>query len=85
MHSHIKTANRIGDILSFFRAVNSVFLELLKIPDTPQDFAIDFHNEGYYGDKNAEGVRGIQTAEEWHVLGVRLFYPRLAGGSNAHP
>lgn len=60
VHSHIKTANRIGNILSFFRALNSVFLELLKIPDTPQDFAIDFHNEGYYGDKNAEGVRGIQ-------------------------
>jgi len=26
----------------------------------PQDFAIDFHNESYYGEKNAEGVRGIQ-------------------------
>jgi len=60
VHSHIKTANRIEGILSFFRALNSVFLELLKIPNTPQDFAIDFHNEGYYGDKNAEGVRGIQ-------------------------
>jgi hypothetical protein len=42
----------------------------LKIPDTPQDFAIDFHNEGYYGDKNAEGVRGIQPKHDtswWHV------------------
>jgi hypothetical protein len=28
--------------------------------ETPQDFAIDFHKEGYYGEKNAEGVRGIQ-------------------------
>jgi hypothetical protein len=34
---------------------------LLKKPNTPQDFAIDFHNEGYYGDKNTEGVRGIQA------------------------
>jgi hypothetical protein len=40
--------------------LNSVFLPLLKIPNTPQDFAIDFHNEGYYGDKNTKGVRGIQ-------------------------
>ncbi|MEA2074298.1 MAG: hypothetical protein U9O85_00950 [Euryarchaeota archaeon] len=30
-------------------------------------------------------MRGIQTAEEWHVLEARLFYPRLAGGSNPHP
>ena len=58
--SYIKTANSVEEILSFYRALNSVFLPLLKIPDTPQDFAIDFHNEGYYGDKNAKGVRGIQ-------------------------
>lgn len=61
VHSYIKTANCIEDILSFFRGLNSVFLELLNLPNTPQDFAIDFHNEGYYGDKNAEGVRGIQA------------------------
>jgi hypothetical protein len=58
--SYIQTANSIEEILSFFRALNSVFLPLLKIRGTPQDFAIDFHNEGYYGDKNTEGVRGIQ-------------------------
>jgi hypothetical protein len=61
VHSYIKTANSIEEILSFFRALNSVFLPLLEIPNTPQDFAIDFHDEGYYGDKNAEGVRGIQA------------------------
>jgi len=57
---YIKSANNVEGILSYFRALNSRFLPLLKIPDTPQDFAIDFHNEGYYGEKNAEGVRGIQ-------------------------
>lgn len=41
--------------------LNSVFHELLDIPNTPQDFAIDFHDEGYYGDKNADGVRGIKA------------------------
>jgi hypothetical protein len=61
VHTYIKTANSIEDILSFFRGLNSAFLPILKIPNTPQDFAIDFHNEGYYGDKNAEGVRGIQA------------------------
>jgi hypothetical protein len=60
VHTYIKTANRIEEILAFFRGLYSVFLELLTIPNTPQDFAIDFHNEGYYGEKNAEGVRGIQ-------------------------
>jgi hypothetical protein len=58
--NYIKTANGVEGILAFFRALNSRLLPLLKIPDTPQNFAIDFHNEGYYGDKNAEGVRGIQ-------------------------
>ncbi|MGC9444516.1 MAG: hypothetical protein ACP5E9_06270 [Candidatus Methanospirareceae archaeon] len=57
---YIKSANSVEGILSFFRALNSRFLPLLKIPGTPQDFAIDFHTESYYGEKNAEGVRGIQ-------------------------
>ena len=57
---YIKSANSVEGILSYFRALNSRFLPLLKIPDTPQDFAIDFHNESYCGEKNAEGVRGIQ-------------------------
>jgi hypothetical protein len=58
--NYINTANSVAGILSFFRALNSVMLPLLKIPNTPQDFAIDFHDVGYYGDKNTEGVRGIQ-------------------------
>ena len=35
VHSYIKTANSIEEILSFYRALNSVFLPLLKIPNTP--------------------------------------------------
>lgn len=58
--NYIDAANSVAGILSFFRALNSVMLPLLKIPDTPQDFAIDFHAVGYYGDKNTEGVRGIR-------------------------
>ena len=57
VHTYIKTVNDIENILSFFRRLNSVFLELLNIPNIPQDFAIDFHNEGYFGDKNTKGVR----------------------------
>jgi hypothetical protein len=57
---YIKGKNSVEKILSFFRALNSRFLPLLQIPGTPQNFAIDFHNECYYGEKNAEGVRGIQ-------------------------
>jgi len=57
---YIKRANSVEGILSSFRALNSRFLPLLKIPNTPQDFAIDFHSENYYGEKNAEGIRGIQ-------------------------
>ena len=60
VHNYIRIANSVEGILTFFRALNSRFLPLLQIPDTPQNFAIDFHNEGYYGEKNAEGVRGIQ-------------------------
>jgi len=58
--NYIRIANSVEGILTFFRALNSCILPQLNIPDTPQNFAIDFHNEGYYGDKNAEGVRGIK-------------------------
>ena len=58
--NYIRIANSVEGILAFFRALNSCILPQLNIPDTPQNFAIDFHNEGYYGDKNAEGVRGIK-------------------------
>lgn len=59
--NYIRIANSVEGILAFFRALNSCILPQLNIPDTPQNFAIDFHNEGYYGDKNAEGVRGIKA------------------------
>ncbi|RZN42445.1 MAG: hypothetical protein EFT35_01870, partial [Methanophagales archaeon ANME-1-THS] len=42
--NYINAANSVAGILSFFRALNSVMLPLLKIPGTPQDFAIDFHD-----------------------------------------
>jgi hypothetical protein len=58
--NYIRIANSVEGILTFFRALNSCILPQLNIPDTPQNFAIGFHNEGYYGDKNAEGVRGIK-------------------------
>ena len=52
--------NDIEDILSFFRRVNSEILALTDIPDEPVDVAVDFHDVGYYGDKNDKGVRGIK-------------------------
>jgi len=52
--------NKIEDILAFFRAINSEFLALTGIPDEPVDVAVDFHDKGYYGDKNDQGVRGIK-------------------------
>lgn len=52
--------NDIEDILSFFRGVNSEILTLTGIPDEPIDIAVDFHDIGYYGDKNDKGVRGIK-------------------------
>jgi len=59
--NYINIANSVEGILAFFRALNSHCLPQLNIPNTPQDFAVDFHNEGYYGDKNTEGVRGIKA------------------------
>ncbi len=48
------------EILSFFRRVNAEILALTGIPDEPIDVAVDFHDIGYYGDKNDKGVRGIK-------------------------
>ncbi|RZN38289.1 MAG: hypothetical protein EFT35_05060 [Methanophagales archaeon ANME-1-THS] len=47
--------NDIEDILAFFRRVNAELLALSGIPDGPVDIAVDFHDEGYYGDKNDRG------------------------------
>jgi IS4 transposase len=52
--------NDIEDILSFFRRVNSEILALIGIPDEAVDVAVDFHDIGYYGDKNDKEVRGIK-------------------------
>ena len=52
--------NDIEEILSFFRRVNAELLTLTGIPDEPVDVAVDFHDKGYYGDKNDKGVRGIK-------------------------
>ena len=40
--------------------MNEEFLDKQRIPDTPQDVAIDFHDCPYYGDKNEAGVRGMK-------------------------
>lgn len=41
--------------------MNSEFIDVVNISDSPQDIAIDFHNVQYYGDKNTKGVViGIQ-------------------------
>ncbi|MCK4475757.1 MAG: transposase, partial [Methanophagales archaeon] len=52
--------NEIDEFLSFFRRVNSEILALTGIPEEPVDVAVDFHDIGYYGDKNGKGVRGIK-------------------------
>jgi len=52
--------NDIEEILSVFRKVTSEVLALTGIPEEPVDVAVDFHDEGYYSDKNDKGVRGIK-------------------------
>lgn len=52
--------NDIEDVLSFFRKVNAEILALTGLPDEPVDVAVDFHDKGYYGNKNDKGVRGIK-------------------------
>ena len=63
--------NEIEEILSFFREVNSEILAVIGIPDEPVDVAVDFHDIGYYGDKNDEGVRGIKPKKD--LLGHSFF------------
>jgi hypothetical protein len=59
--SYIYKGNRIDELLSYFRRINSEMLALTGIPDEPVDVAVDFHDSGYYGDKNDNGVRGIKA------------------------
>jgi hypothetical protein len=59
IHNYIKT-NSIARILSSFREINREFLSTVEIPDEPQDAAVDFHDIGYYGDRNTPGIRGIK-------------------------
>ena len=59
VHTYIKE-NDIDEMMLFFRKMNSEFIDMVDISDSPQDIAIDFHNVPYYGDKNTKGVVGIQ-------------------------
>ena len=59
VHTYIK-GNDIDEMMLFFREMNSEFIDVVNISDSPQDIAIDFHNVPYYGDKNTKGVVGIQ-------------------------
>jgi len=56
IHNHIK-ANNTDGILSSFREINREFLSIVEIPDEPQDAAADFHDVGYYGDR--DNVTGL--------------------------
>ena len=59
VHTYMKESD-IGEMLSFFRKMNSEFIDMVNISDSPQDIAMDFHNVQYYGDKNTKGIVGIQ-------------------------
>jgi hypothetical protein len=59
VHTYLKE-NDIDEMMSFFRKMNSEFIDMVNISNSPQDIAIDFHNVPYYGDKNTKGVVGIQ-------------------------
>jgi len=59
VHTYMKW-NDIDEMMLFFRKMNSEFIDMVNISDSPQDIAIDFHNVQYYGDKNTKGVVGIQ-------------------------
>ena len=59
--NYLYSGTSIEYLLSFFRGINSGILALMGIPDTPVDVAVDFHDRGYYGDKNDAGVRGIKA------------------------
>jgi hypothetical protein len=59
VHTYMKE-NDVGEMLSFFRKMNSEFIDMLDIGNSPQTVAMDFHTIPYYGDKNTKGVVGIQ-------------------------
>lgn len=52
--------NNVEDILHKFRNMSFEILKMMKLENTVQDIAIDFHDIPYYGDKNSAGVRGIK-------------------------
>ena len=59
VHTYMKE-NDVGEMLSFFRKMNSEFIDMLDIDSSPQTVAMDFHTIPYYGDTNTKGVVGIQ-------------------------
>ena len=59
VHTYMKE-NDVGEMLSFFRKMNSEFIDMINIGSSPQTIAIDFHNVPYYGDKDTKGVVDIQ-------------------------
>nr|QNT35673.1 hypothetical protein HAHEADPM_00007 [uncultured Methanosarcinales archaeon] len=59
VHTYMKE-NDVGEMMSFFRKMNSEFIDMLDIGNSPQTVAMDFHTIPYYGDKNTKGVVGIQ-------------------------
>jgi len=52
--------NKIGDILSSFRIMNSQIFKTMELENDVHDIAIDFHDVPFYGDKNTPGIRGIK-------------------------
>ena len=55
VHTYMKE-NGIGEMLSFFRKMNSEFVDMVDISSSPHSIAIDFHNVPYYGDNDTKGV-----------------------------
>ena len=52
--------NKIEDILSSFRKMNSEIFKMMKLENDVHDIAIDCHDIPFYGDKNTPGIRGIK-------------------------
>ena len=52
--------NKIEDILSSFRKMNSEIFKMMKLGNDVHDIAIDCHDIPFYGDKNTPGIRGIK-------------------------
>ena len=49
--------NKIEDILSSFRKMNSEIFKMMKLGNDVHDIAIDCHDIPFYGDKNTPGIR----------------------------